>query len=33
MRTFFQQRPVGEWLALAVSVLVIVGIVAAILGG
>jgi hypothetical protein len=33
MRTFFDQRPAGEWLALTASVLVIVGIVAAVLNG
>ena len=33
MRTFFEQRSVGEWLALAASVLVIVGIVVVVLGG
>ena len=33
LRTFFEQRSVGEWLALTASVLVIVGIAAAVLGG
>lgn len=33
MRTIFEQRPAGEWMALAVSVLVIAGIVVVVLTG